>query len=118
MVSLAGPSLPRAQEIAVNPRVLLFTLALSVIVGLVFGLVPALQVSRRALNAVLRDEARGATRGRWRNLTLRLLVLGQVALSTVLLIGAGLLLRNFVQLRGASRGFDSRHLLTMRMARA
>ena len=113
MVSLAADNLPRAQEIAVNGRVLLFTLALSLAVGLLFGLAPALQVSRGELNAVLRAEGRGATPGRHRNRTLQLLVLGQVALSTVLLVGAGLLLHNFAQLRGASPGFDPRNLLTM-----
>ena len=113
MISLAADSLPRAQEIGVNPRVLLFTLALSCFAGLLFGLAPAWQVSRAQLNAVLSAGGRGATPGRSRNRTLQVLVLLQVALSTVLLIGAGLLLRNFVQLRRASPGFEAGSLLTM-----
>src|SRR5262249_20284690 len=77
------------------------------------GLVPALQVSRPDLNAILRSEGRGATGGR-RHRTLRtLLVVSQVALSMVLLIGSGLLLRNFLQLRAESPGFDASRLLTM-----
>jgi len=113
LVSLAGNNLPRAQEIAINLRVLLFTLALSTVAGLLVGLAPALQMSRTQLNAVLRAEGRGATPGRHRNRMLQLLVVGQVALSTVLLIAAALLLRNFVQLRNAPPGFDPHNLLTM-----
>ncbi|HYM27760.1 MAG TPA: ABC transporter permease, partial [Steroidobacteraceae bacterium] len=113
IVSLAGTSLPRAQEISTDGRVLAFTLALSVMAGLLFGLAPALQVSRAELNSVLRAEGRGATPGRHRNRMLQMLVFAQVALSTVLLIGAGLLLRNFAQLRGASPGFEAGNLLTM-----
>lgn len=113
IVSLAGTSLPRAQEISIDGRVLAFTLALSVMAGLLFGLAPALQVSRAELNSVLRAEGRGATPGRHRNRMLQMLVFAQVALSTVLLIGAGLLLRNFAQLRGASPGFEAGNLLTM-----
>src|SRR4029077_2081878 len=81
--------------------------------GLVFGLIPALQVSRPDLNTVLRSEGRGATSGRRHNALRNLLVISQVGLSTVLLIGAGLLVRNFVQLSTASTGFDERRLLTM-----
>ncbi len=116
IVSLASGNLPRAQEIVVDGRVLLFTLGISVAAGLVFGLAPALQVSRAELNSVLRAEGRGATPGRHRNTMLQLLVLGQVTLSTVLLIGAGLLLRNFVQLRRAGPGFEARGLLTMNVS--
>jgi len=113
IVSLAGDTLPRGQEIGVDGRVLLFTLGLSILAGLLFGLAPAWQFSRAELNTMLRAEGRSATRGRERNRMLQLLVIGQVALSTILLVGAGLLLRNFVQLRDAQPGFDSRHLLTM-----
>jgi len=116
IVSLTADTLPRAAEIGTDSRVLLFTLGLSVLAGLLFGLAPAAQVSRTELNVVLRAEGRGATPGRHRIAMLQVLVFGQVALSTVLLIGAGLLLQNFVQLRGAPPGFDSSHLLTMNLA--
>jgi putative ABC transport system permease protein len=115
-VSLAGSSLPRAQEIEADGRVLAFTAAVSVLAGLLFGLAPALQVSRADLNSVLRAEGRSATAGRRRNVLRNLLVVSQVALSTVLLIGAGLLVRNFLQLRETNPGFDSRNLLTMSVA--
>jgi putative ABC transport system permease protein len=113
LASLAQGTLPRAAEIRVDGGVLLFTLGISVFAGFVFGLMPALQVSRPDLNMVLRSEGRGSTSGRRHNALRNLLVVSQVGLSTVLLIGAGLLLRNFVQLSAASPGFDSHHLLTL-----
>src|SRR5205085_11543285 len=70
---------------------------------------------RPELNSVLRSEGRGNTGGRRQHALRTLLVVGQVALSMVLLIGSGLLLRNFLQLRAASPGFDASHLLTMRV---
>jgi putative ABC transport system permease protein len=113
LASLAQGTLPRAGEIRTDGGVLLFTLAISVFAGLAFGLVPALEVSRPNLNMVLRSEGRGSTGGRRHNALRNLLVVSQVGLSTVLLIGAGLLLRNFVQLSAANPGFDSHHLLTL-----
>ena len=113
LASLAQGTLPRAAEIRMDGGVLVFTLAISVFAGFVFGLMPALQASRPDLNMVLRTQGRGSTSGRRHNALRNLLVVSQVGLSTVLLIGAGLLLRNFVQLSAGSPGFDSHHLLTL-----
>ena len=113
LASLAQGTLPRAGEIGTDGGVLLFTLGISVLAGLAFGLMPALQVSRPDLNMVLRSEGRGSTGGRRHNALRHLLVVSQVGLSTVLLIGAGLLLRNFVQLSASNPGFDAHHLLTL-----
>jgi len=113
LAALAQEQLPRAMEVRADGYVLAFTAAVSVLAGVLFGLAPALQVSRPDMNAALRSEGRGATAGRRRNVFRNLLVVGQVALSTILLIGAGLLVRNFVQLRDAAPGFDASHLLTM-----
>jgi len=113
LASLAQGTLPRAAEIRMDAAVLCFTLAISVFAGFVFGLMPALQVSRPDLNMVLRSEGRGSTSGKRHNVLRSLLVISQVGLSTVLLIGAGLLLRNFVQLSAGNPGFDSHHLLTL-----
>ncbi len=113
IVALAGDSLPRGAGIGMDARVLWFTLGISIVAGLLFGLAPAIQFSRGDLNAVLRAEGRGSTPGRERNALLRLLVVAQVALSTILLVGASLLVRNFVQLRDAAPGFDAHGLLTM-----
>jgi putative ABC transport system permease protein len=116
LAASAPADLPRASEIRTDGVVLAFTAAASVLAGVLFGLVPALQISRPDLAGVMRAESRGATGGRRRNLLRNLLVVSQVALSMVLITGAGLLLRNFVQLRTASPGFDARGLLTMNIA--
>jgi putative ABC transport system permease protein len=115
LTSLSEGILARSGEIHTDGSVLAFTLAISLLSGLVSGLAPALQVSRADLNSVLRAEGRGASSGR-RSHTLRnLLVVSQVALSTVLLMAAGLLLRNFLGL-AAQPGFDAHNLLTVNVA--
>ena len=116
LARIAESSLPRASEIRVDGYVLAFTAVVSVFAGVVFGLVPAWQISRADLNSVLRSEGRTATAGHRRNRLRNLLVVSQVALSMVLVIGAGLLMRNFVQLRGAHPGFDPHHVLSMNVA--
>ena len=113
---MARDSLPRSGEIATNGPVLVFTVCVSVGAGILFGLVPALRISRPDLNSDLRTEGRGNTAGARRNALRNLLVMAQVALSLVLLIGAGLLIRNLAQLRGASPGFDPGHALSLKMS--
>jgi putative ABC transport system permease protein len=102
-------------ELHLDFGVLAFTAAVSLASGLLFGLAPALLVSRPDLNEVLRDEGRGATAARSRSRVRSLLVVGQVALSLVLLIGSGLLIRSFVRLATASPGFDPKAVLTMQI---
>jgi putative ABC transport system permease protein len=97
-------------------RVLLFTLAISVIAGLVFGIFPAAQLARVDLNATLRAEGGSASPGRSGTMTRSVLVVSQVALSLVLLIAAGLLLRSFDQLIHVDPGFDAQNLLTMNLS--
>jgi len=109
-------SIPRLQDVGVDGRVLLFTLLLSVSTGILFGLVPAFRVSRLDLNSTLKDASRGsagtsAVWGRGNNLR-RLLVVSELALSVVLLIGAGLLIRSFVRLQDVSPGFNPHGVLT------
>jgi len=116
LAAMAQDNLPRATGIHTDVYVLGFTLGISVLAGLLFGLVPAVQISRPDLNTDLRSEGRGSTSGRRRNAVRNLLVVSQVALSLVLLIGAGLLVRNFVQLRRANPGFAVHHLLTMKIS--
>jgi predicted permease len=116
LAKMAASKLPRASEIHSDWRVLLFTLGVSILAGVLFGLVPAIQVSRPDLASALRDESRGATASRGRNRWRGMLVVGQTALSTVLLISAGLLLRNFEQIRRSGAGVDSSGLLTMKIA--
>jgi predicted permease len=120
LAGMAQGSLPRASEIRTDGYVMAFTLLVSMLAGIVFGLVPALQISRADLNSVLRSEGRGAGSGggsgRRRNAMRNLLVVSQVALSMLLLIASGLLLRSFAQLRSANPGFDPRNVLTLSVA--
>jgi predicted permease len=113
LAALGQGNLPRVEEIGIDWRVMAFTAGLSLLTGVLFGLLPAMQLSRQDLNPVLRAEGRGSAGGRRRNRARGALVVAQVALSMVLLVGAGLLIRSFVRLRGVSAGFDARNVLTM-----
>jgi putative ABC transport system permease protein len=109
-------ALPGTSEVSIDLRVLLFTLAVSVFAGILFGLAPSLQLSKPDLNIVLRDEGRGTAGNRKRNRGRAVLVVAQVALSSILLIGSGLLIRSFVRLRSVSPGFEPNNLLTMQVS--
>jgi putative ABC transport system permease protein len=111
-----GSNLPQGIPIVVDWRVLLFTFAISVLTGAIFGLFPALQLSRTDMNSTLRDEGRGASASYRRAQIKNLLVVGQVALSLILLIGAGLLVRSFGHLLNIDPGFDARNVLTMNVS--
>jgi putative ABC transport system permease protein len=106
----AETAVPRADEIALDHRVLLFALGTTVLTGLLFGLAPALQATRVDLQGALKDGATGDGRARQRARSV--LVVGQVALSLVLLVGVGLLLRSLMALIDTPPGFDPRNLLT------
>lgn len=97
-------------------RVMLFTLVVSVLTGLGFGIVPALQLSRTNINQTLRDEGRAATGGQHQAELKGALVVGQVALSLVLLIAASVLLRSFSRLLSVDPGFDPHNVLTMKVS--
>lgn len=108
--------LPPGVPISIDLRVLLFTLGLSLLTGIIFGTLPALQLSRIDLQATLRDEGRSSSAGPGRARMKNLLVVGQVALSLLLLIGAGLLLRSFAQLLRVDPGFDAHNVLAMNVS--
>jgi len=113
---LGTKSIPRLLDVGIDGRVLLFTLLLSVFSGILFGMAPALRVARLDLNSTLKDASRSsagrsAVWGHGNNLR-RLLVVSEVALSVVLLIGAGLLIRSFARLQSVSPGFNPQGVLT------
>jgi putative ABC transport system permease protein len=108
--------IPQGIPIAMDMRVLLFTLISSLLAGIFFGTFPALQLSRLDVETSLRDEGRGSSAGHARTQMKSLLVVGQVALSLLLLIGAGLLLRSFGRLLGVQPGFDAHNVLTMNVS--
>jgi predicted permease len=108
LAALPG-SLPRSENIGVNVSVLLFALGVSVAVGILFGLAPALQSSRGDLQASLKAGGRGSTSPHHRAQSS--LVIVQMALTLVLLVGAGLLFRTIRQLWEVNPGFDARHVI-------
>src|SRR2546425_5369408 len=107
-------SLPAMHGIGIDAWVLAFTLGVSVVAGLLFGLAPAFQVSRTDVNAALKQESRGDTGGHRHRLR-HLLVVSEVALSLVLLIGAGLLIKSFSRLNEVDPGFRTEGVLTFQV---
>jgi putative ABC transport system permease protein len=116
LVTWGATQLPQGIPIGVDLRVLLFSLIISVAAGILFGTVPALQLARANPNAALRDEGRGVSSSHARAQLKDALVIGQVALSLLLFIGAGLLLRSFVRLLNVDPGFDAQNVLTMNVS--
>jgi putative ABC transport system permease protein len=113
VAALAGESLPRAAEISLDPRVLLFSGLLAVLTGILFGLAPAWHARRVDLQGTLKEAGRGATSSR---AGLRQgLVIAEVALTFVLLVGAGLLLLSFHRLMRVNPGFVTDRVLTFRI---
>jgi putative ABC transport system permease protein len=112
----AADQLPRLDEVHINLRVLLFTLAVSVLTGLLFSVVPTLKASRPDVNEVLKSGTKAATSGRGLRLWRDSLVVSEVALSLILLVGAGLMIRSFAQLVNVPPGFDPKNILTGRVS--
>jgi putative ABC transport system permease protein len=112
LVSLKPANLPRLAEIGINRTVFIFTFAISVLTGVIFGLVPALQASKPDLNEGLKESGRGATGNPRRHRVRALLVVSEVALSLILLVGAGLMIRSFARLLAVDPGFKADHVLT------
>lgn len=113
LVAATAEYLPRINEVYIDKTVLAFTALLAVVTGIIFGLAPALQSSSPDLNDALKDSVRGTTGGR--NRLRNVLVVAEVSLAMVLLIGAGLLIRSFWQVSGASPGFNPDDLLTVNL---
>ena len=116
LLAFSSDRLPRVAEINIDNRVLWFTFAVSLVTGVLFGLVPALQISKTDINESLKESGRNAMGGRRRQRARNLLVVSEVALSLVLLVGAGLLARSFVRLQNVSVGFVPDQLLTINLA--
>ncbi len=115
LVALSPSDLPRVGEIALDGRVLGFTLMIAMATGVLFGLVPALQASRSNLAEDLKEGGRGASDGLRRNRLRGALVIAEVAIALILMVGAGLLVNSFWRLRQVNPGFDARNVVTMRV---
>ncbi|MGH9852856.1 MAG: ABC transporter permease, partial [Blastocatellia bacterium] len=109
--ALGPEQLPRLQAVSIDGRILLFTLALTLLTGVLFGLAPALQAGQVNLNELLKEGGRSGAGVRQRRLRDALVVV-EVALALVLLVGAGLLVRSFWKLQQADSGFDHERVLT------
>ena len=105
-------SIPRALEVTLDWRVLVFTLVASVLTGIVFGMAPLLHLREHAVMLSLRESGTRTTAGLSRARVRGALVMGEVALAVVLVVGAGLLLRSFQKLMTANPGFNREHLTT------
>jgi putative ABC transport system permease protein len=106
LAALAGANTPGAGAIAIDPVALLFTIAVSIATGFVFGVAPALQTTRVDVSAAINEGGRGAAAGAGHHRLRALLVVAEMALATMLLVGAGLLTRSLMRLQDVSPGFN------------
>jgi predicted permease len=116
LLALSPATLPRVSEVGIDFRVLGFTLALSLLAGALFGLAPAWQATRVSLNEELKGSGRGASDGKRQNRARSLLVVSELALSVVLLAGAGLLIKSFLRLQAVNPGFEAENALAVRLS--
>src|SRR3954470_2787011 len=111
LLALSPGNIPRLETVGISHQVLWFTIALSLITGLIFGLAPALTASRPNLNDTLKEGGRSAAEGTGGRRLRNAMAVAEIALSLVLLVGAGLLIRSFIRLQEVRPGFNSQHLL-------
>ncbi len=116
LITLAAGQLPRIQDATLDGRVLAFTLGVTVITGLLFGMLPARQLLGGDLQLALRESGRGSTNSRGGRNVRNLLVVSEIALSLMLAIGALLMARSVLWLQNESRGFSPQHVLSFRVS--
>lgn len=115
LVALKPENLPRLQEIGVDARVLGFTFGISLLTGVIFGLLPAWTAARSGVGEGLKEGGRSATAGSARQRLRSAFVVGELAIALILLVGSGLLIKTIWNLRSVEPGFNPDHLLTMRV---
>jgi predicted permease len=115
LLALAPPSIPRLDEVGIDRTVLLFTLVLSIVTGLLFGLVPALRSSDHDPGETLKEAGRTSRQGRGTTRVRHVLVISEVALAVVILSAAGLMVRSLWKLQSIDLGFSTTSVLTMRV---
>ena len=116
LLATGGAQLPGAIQPSLHPAVLVFTLALAVVTGLVFGVIPALAIARGNAAAFLRDDTRSGTASRRTGAVRTVLVVAETMFAVMLLIGAGLLLKSFAKLQNVHPGFEAEHVITAQIA--
>ena len=115
LVSISPPNSPRFEEIGMDARVFGFAFAVAFVTGVVFGMVPAIQTSKIDLNETLKESGRSGSQAR-RNRVGSALMVSEIALSFMLLVGAGLLIKSFIRLREVNPGFNPSNMLAMRVS--
>ncbi|HKS41431.1 MAG TPA: ABC transporter permease [Blastocatellia bacterium] len=118
LLAIGADSIPRVKEIKLDTTVLAFTLVVSFVTGLLFGIIPALQTSKPNLNESLKEGGRSASASFSRNRVRSLFVIAEVAICLVLLISAGLMIKSFTRLTSIGTGFNSENVLTVNVALA
>ena len=113
LVALSPSYLPRVESVSIDSRVILFLIFITLLTTLVFGLAPALQASAGNLSGALKEGSRGGSAGVQSNRLRKFLVQSEFALAFMLLIGAGLMIRSFVELQSVNPGFNPRDVLSM-----
>ena len=116
LLTLAPPDLPRLNNVSLDGRALAFTATITLLTGVIFGLVPALQSSKPNLNETMKDAGRGSTEGGRRQRIRSTLVVLEVATALVLLVGAGLMIKSFWQLQKVDPGFNPDNALTVQVS--
>lgn len=116
LLTLAPQDLPRMSNVSLDGRALAFTATITLLTGVIFGLVPALQASKPNLNETMKDAGRGSTEGGRRRLIRSTLVVLEVASALVLLVGAGLMIKSFWRLQKVDPGFNADNALTVSLA--
>src|SRR6266446_1820006 len=116
LIAVSPANTPRFDEIRPDARVFIFTIGLTVLTGLIFGLAPALQASRFDQSEGLKEGSRGNSGGARSNRVRGLLMVAEIAMSFMLLVGAGLLIKSFMHLREVKPGFNADNVLTMRIS--
>ena len=115
LIAITPASTPRLSEIGIDWRVFAFTFAVTILAGIMFGLFPALQTSRPNLNETLKDTGQRGSETGGRNRAGSLLIVSEIALSFILLAGAGLMIKSFLHLREINPGFNADNVLVMRV---
>jgi putative ABC transport system permease protein len=115
LVALGADRIPRGESISLDAQVLLFTLALSLVTGLVFGIVPALYASRSPVQGALKEGGR-AGEGRTHQRVQQALIVSEIALALMLLVSAGLMVKSFSRLQRVDPGFRAEQVLTLQTA--
>ena len=116
LIAMGSQQLPAIATASLHPTVLVFTLALSVVTGVVFGVIPALAVIRGNTAAFLKEDGARGTAAKGTGVVRAALVAGEIALALMLLVGAGLLLKSFVRLQSVNPGFATENVLTAQVA--